>query len=62
VDKKEDSIKVAVSIAAKLQPLAKQAEADGGLFATMIADMNNPNNENLYQYYKACTESPSAAK
>ncbi|KAJ2263683.1 Cullin-associated NEDD8-dissociated protein 1 [Coemansia sp. RSA 376] len=62
VDKKEDSIKVAVSIAAKLQPLAKQAEADGGLFATMIADMNNPSNENLYQYYKACTESPSAAK
>ncbi|KAJ2060916.1 hypothetical protein GGI17_003441 [Coemansia sp. S146] len=62
VGKKEDSIKVAVSIAAKLQPLAKQAQLDSGLFATMIADMNNPSNENLYQYYKACTESPSASK
>ncbi|KAJ2793589.1 hypothetical protein H4S07_007004 [Coemansia furcata] len=59
VEKKENAIKVAVSIAAKLQPLAQQAQLTSGMFATMIADMSSPSNDNLYQYYKACTESSS---
>ncbi|KAJ2342516.1 hypothetical protein GGH91_003493, partial [Coemansia sp. RSA 2671] len=62
VDKKEDAVKVAVSIAAKLQSIATPEQLKSGMFATMIADMNNPSNESLYQHYKICTESPSAAK
>ncbi|KAJ2740786.1 hypothetical protein GGI20_005614 [Coemansia sp. BCRC 34301] len=62
VDKKEDAIKVAVSIAVKLQPISKPMHLQNGMFATMLADMNNPSNESLYKYYRACTESSGVSK